>query len=211
MLHEIETTSSLGQVRLMKNITGAIVAIILTTITMHMMVHLSLTQYSSLPVLIAFLLSASSTLIQIGPVSEMITSVVVYLPIWLIAGLALGPLSEPGWNTVRSSIWLGTILAIVATSSILFTTPSFWNQPDRNLQLLFIFTTSLLLAQSSLLTAIPVAIVLKQARTHADPPIPEKIETICSCGAVYRSRPLICSACGKPLGDLSEITPIDHA
>ncbi|MHA1772191.1 MAG: hypothetical protein ACTSYL_01170 [Candidatus Thorarchaeota archaeon] len=195
----------------MKNLMGAIGAIVLATITLHMMVHLSLTQYSGLPPLIAFLLSASSTLIGISPISEIASVIVAYLPVWLIAGLALGPLSEPGWNTVRSSIWFGTILAIIATSSILFTTPSFWYQPDRNLQLLVIFTTSLLLAQITLLTAIPLAIILKQARTHADPPIPEKIETVCSCGVVYKSRPLICSACGKPLGNHSETIPIDHA
>jgi hypothetical protein len=28
-------------------------------------------------------------------------------------------------------------------------------------------------------------------------PIPEKIETICECGAMFKSIPMMCSECGK--------------
>jgi hypothetical protein len=28
---------------------------------------------------------------------------------------------------------------------------------------------------------------------------PEKIETVCECGAVFKSRPMLCSECGRQL------------
>jgi hypothetical protein len=84
----------------------------------------------------------------------------------------------------------------------LFGDPAYWDitlNPLRNYDLLYQFTTSLVTSLMALLSAIPMTIVIDRARQTAEPPIPDKIETRCECGAVFRSNPLICSECGAIL------------
>ena len=146
-----------------------------------------------------FLLDGSTALQSalFGPIT--LTQIILYIASWLIIGVIIGPFSRPGWNTVRSMLWVGLIHAFFALISLLLLNPEFWSSASRNFDLLSQFTTSLILATLSLPSAIPMAILAERLGRQAEPPIPLKIETICECGAVFKSNPLICSECGRTL------------
>jgi hypothetical protein len=115
---------------------------------------------------------------------------------WLIVGAVAGPFSEPGWNLLRSSFWSGvivTLAAIVAGGAV------FWVSADRNITIALLFFGSAISAQLSLLSATPIAYLLKTLTRKKERPVPTLIETVCECGARFRSNPLICSECGRRL------------
>ncbi|MFX1483821.1 MAG: hypothetical protein ACFFCP_11615 [Promethearchaeota archaeon] len=127
-----------------------------------------------------------------------------YIVIWIIIGMIVGPFSKAGWNTVRSAVWVGLIVAITALASELLINPGFWNlemNPDRNLELFSRFAYSLITSLLALPSALSSAYVINRLQQEAEAPIPSKIETVCECGAVYKSRPLLCSECGRKLSD----------
>jgi hypothetical protein len=127
---------------------------------------------------------------------------VLYLITWLIIGLVIALFSRKGWNTVRTAVWVGISLAIMALIGQLFENPAYWDitlNPLRNYDLLYQFSVSLITSLLTLLSAVPLTIAVNRARQTGELPIPEKIETRCNCGAVFKSNPLICSECGATL------------
>ncbi len=146
-----------------------------------------------------FLLDGSTALQSalLGPITPL--HIVLYISSWLVIGAIIGPFSRPGWNTVRSMLWVGLIHAIFALVSLLLLNPEFWGSANRNFDLLSQFSASLILATISLPSAIPIAMLTERLGRQAEPPIPLKIETICECGAIFKSNPLICSECGRTL------------
>ena len=100
---------------------------------------------------------------------------------------------------MRSTIWVGIFVGCLSLVSILLTDPGYWESATRNIDLVYLFATSLLVSLLSLPSAHPLSIVIERARRQKEPPIPEKIETHCQCGAVFKSNPLICSECGTVL------------
>jgi hypothetical protein len=127
---------------------------------------------------------------------------VLYLATWLLIGLVIAPFSRKGWNTVRTAVWVGVTLAIMALIGQLFENPTYWDitlNPLRNYDLIYQFSISLVTSLLTLLSAIPLTIAIDRARQTGELPIPEKIETRCNCGAVFKSSPLICSECGAIL------------
>lgn len=121
-----------------------------------------------------------------------------YVVAWLIIGLAIAPFSKPNWNALRSALWVGLFIALLATGSILITNPSFWYSPSRNMDLITLFTSSLIASPLSLLSCIPISLSAAWLTSGEATP-PEKIETVCECGAVFKSRPVFCSECGRQL------------
>jgi hypothetical protein len=127
---------------------------------------------------------------------------VLYLVTWLLIGLVIAPFSRKGWNTVRTAVWVGVTLAIMALVGQLFENPTYWDitlNPLRNYDLIYQFSISIVTSLLTLLSAIPLTMVIDKARQTGELPIPEKIETRCNCGAVFKSNPLICSECGATL------------
>jgi hypothetical protein len=125
-----------------------------------------------------------------------------YLVTWLVIGIIIAPFSRKGWNTARTAVWGGVALAILALIAQLFGDPAYWDTTLnllRNYDLLYQFAISLVTSLMTLLSAIPLTIVIDRARQTAEPPISDKIETRCDCGAVFKSNPLICSECGAIL------------
>jgi hypothetical protein len=121
---------------------------------------------------------------------------------WLIIGVVIAPFSRKGWNLLRSALWVGIFLTVLALVFQLVEDPAFWDinlNPTRNYDLLFQFGTSIVVSLFALPSAIPITISIERARRKGESPIPEKIETICECGAVFKSNPLICSECGRTL------------
>ncbi|MDH4212900.1 MAG: hypothetical protein OEV85_03170 [Candidatus Thorarchaeota archaeon] len=121
---------------------------------------------------------------------------------WLIIGIVIAPFSRKGWNLLRSTLWVAVFLTIFALIFQVLENPSFWDvnlNPTRNYDLIFQFATSIVVSLFALPSAIPITITIERARQTGEQPIPEKIETICECGAIFKSNPIICSECGRIL------------
>lgn len=130
------------------------------------------------------------------------TLLIPILASWLIVGVAIAPFSRKGWNLLRSTIWVGVFLTIFALMFQILDNPSFWDvnlNPTRNYDLLFQFVMSIIASLFTLPSAIPITLIIEKTQQTKDPPIPDRIETKCECGAVYKSKPLICSECGRIL------------
>ncbi len=128
-----------------------------------------------------------------------ITKMPAYLITWIIIGIIITPFSKKGWNLVRSALWIGVFQGVLALVSILLINPELWTAPTRNLDLLYMFSASLFISLFSLISAFPLSMIIDHIRKQNEPAIPEKIETRCQCGAVFKSNPLICSECGMIL------------
>ena len=124
-----------------------------------------------------------------------------YILVWLIMGLVIAPFSKSGWNAVRTAVWTGVWISIWALTSILLLNPAFWSDASRNWTLLLLFTSTIVAANITLLSAYPITRLIKMAHRERELPIPEKIETICECGAVFKSKPLVCSECGRTFSE----------
>ncbi|NWF96151.1 MAG: hypothetical protein HXY34_08405 [Candidatus Thorarchaeota archaeon] len=127
------------------------------------------------------------------------TTTFAYLVVWAVTGALMGLFSRPGWNTCRTTLWMGFFAALFATVSRLLVDPAFWTSSGRNLELLLTFVTFSMITQIGLIGALPVSTLLSRLMLGHDAPLPTKIETVCTCGAVFRSIPILCSECGRTL------------
>jgi len=188
----------------MRNFVGGLVAVVIGSGVIVILLGLAQPAYPDPFNMIWFLLAGSSALQStlFNPLTPML--VVLYIVSWVIIGLVIGPFSKPGWNTVRSALWVGLIHAVLALMSLLFLDSEFWDSASRNFDLLSQFVMSLILSVLTLPSALPIAMIVDRLGRQAEPLIPSKIETICECGAVFKSNPLICSECGRTLNSSSE-------
>ena len=191
----------------MRNFVGGLLAVFIGSVVIVLLLGVSNPVYPEPFNMIWFLLSGSSTFqTALGdPLTPMLLT--LFILSWIVIGLVIGPFSKPGWNTIRAAIWVGLILAILALASELLLNPEFWSleiNPDRNLDLISLFASSLILSLLTLPSAIPTAMIVERLGRQAERPIPSVIETICECGAVFKSNPMICSECGKMLNPKSE-------
>jgi hypothetical protein len=183
----------------MRNFIGGLLAVIAGSIVIVVLLGLTRPVYPE-PFNVIWLLLAGSSALQSTLMGSLTPLVVIfYLLSWIVIGLIIGPFSKPGWNTVRSALWVGLIHALFSLISKLFLTPGFWESTSRNLDLLSMFTTSLILSTLALPSAIPTAMLIERLGREAELPIPSKIETVCECGAIFKSNPMVCSECGKML------------
>jgi hypothetical protein len=145
------------------------------------------------PILVGGDLLHSLALLQANPI--------IMISIWVVVGVIISPFSTSRWNTIRTSMWMGVIVALTTISSSLLQDPSIWmgDMDARNVFLVSEFAVSLLLAQLSLFSAVPLSEVITNRRKEQDPPIPEEIRTVCECGAVFKSKPVLCAYCGREL------------
>jgi len=132
------------------------------------------------------------------------------LIIWIAIGVVISPFSRSEMNAIRTCLWLGVMIASLAVASVLLTDSGFWTSPDRNITLLLIYLSTVIVAFLPLITAVPIALVVKKIRKEEEIIPPSKIETVCECGAVFRSIPLICAECGRKLVQ-SPTLPTDSA
>ncbi|TXT57668.1 MAG: conserved membrane protein of unknown function [Candidatus Thorarchaeota archaeon] len=125
----------------------------------------------------------------------------VYFIIWIMIGGISGIVSSSKWNTFRTAVWTGVVIAIFSLMSTLLQNPSFWtgNQTERNVAILLQFIQAISISQISVISAAPTVIIKKKIREDTEREAPSSIETICDCGAVFKSNPIICSECGKVL------------
>ena len=188
----------------MRNVLSGLVAVAVGSTVITLMLGLSQPLYPEPFTSIWFFLLGSSTLQSTLSVLLDSNVVFTYLVAWVLIGLIIGPFSRVGWNTVRSTLWVGLIHAIFALSSLLLLDPSFWDvtiNPARNIDLLYQFATSSIVALFALPSALLSAMIINRLRRQIDTPIPTKIETVCKCGAVFKSKPILCSECGTRFSD----------
>ena len=183
----------------MKNFVGGFVAAIIGSLSITILFRLPQPTYPEPFNSVWYILTGSSALQKtlFNPASPF--TVLLYVVSWILIGLIIGLFSKPGWNTVRSAIWVGLILAIFALVSLLLLNPDFWSSPSRNIGLLYQFSASLILSMLSLFSGIPTAMFVERFGIESEPPVPSKIETVCECGAVFKSKPMMCSECGRIL------------
>jgi hypothetical protein len=183
----------------MRNFVGGLLGVVVGSTSIVIFQGLSQPTYPEPFNIIWFILVGSSVLQStlFNPIP--LVSLILYVLSWIIIGIVIGPFSKPGWNTVRSAIWVGLIHAIFALISLLFLDPEFWSSASRNFDLLSQFATSLILSILTLPSALPIAMIVDRINRKAEPPIPTRIETVCECGAIFKSNPMICSECGRRL------------
>lgn len=120
---------------------------------------------------------------------------------WMLLGVVSGVFSNSPWNSVRTAAWIGTFLSLLSVANILSSSPEFWASPDRNFALLLIFASSIIVSLLTVPPAVLVISVKKHLLREQERPPPSKIESVCpTCGAVFKSVPLLCSECGAAIG-----------
>ncbi len=118
---------------------------------------------------------------------------------WLIVGIVIAVFSKSISNSIRTTLWTAVTIFILFIAGVFIQNPSFWQSTDRNFFLLFWFMRSILTSMITFASSIPLLFVKRHVSKEKEILPPTKIETICSCGAVYKSKPLICAECGRYL------------
>lgn len=186
----------------MRNLLGGLIAIVIGSISIVALHNIQNPIFSWPFSSVWFILSGSSAL---NATFENILDselIIGYFVVWIIIGLIIAPFSKKGWNTLRTTLWAGFILGIFSLANLLLENPDFWTSPTRNLELVYHFLTSIFVSLLAIPSAIPTTIAKERLMRQAEDPIPDKIETTCECGAVFKSNPLICSECGRQLREL---------
>ena len=183
----------------MRNSLGGLIGILIGSVTIVLLLSIPDPVYSWPYSSVWFILSGSSALKSSidGFLNQ--SSILYYIFTWLIIGFVIAPFSKKGWNTLRTALWGGLFLGILSLATIMLSNPDFWTSPTRNIDLFYHFVISILITLCTLPSAIPSSIVIDRMNRQSDAPIPEKIETKCECGAIFKSNPLICSECGRQL------------
>jgi len=98
-------------------------------------------------------------------------------------------------------------ISVFAIASTFLLEPSLWtgDRDARNIYLVLQFAGGIACSLLSLVSSIPLTTLLQKARREADVPPPIKIETVCQCGAVFKSAPLMCAECGRSLRKEPEV------
>ncbi|MHA2140981.1 MAG: hypothetical protein ACXADC_17235 [Candidatus Thorarchaeota archaeon] len=185
----------------MRNLLGGLLGTVLGSYILVLILNLSQPAYPQEVTAIWMLLAGSYNLSQSFVALLNPLTVVSYLIVWLAIGLITGLFSKSGWNAARTAVWTGVWICILAITSVLLIDPTFWSDPDRNWSLLLLFASTIVAANLTLLSAYPITRVMKMLRQEKELPIPEGIQTKCECGAVFKSKPMICSECGRILAE----------
>ncbi|MFW9887324.1 MAG: hypothetical protein ACFFER_04035 [Candidatus Thorarchaeota archaeon] len=183
----------------MRNMLGGLLAAMIGSWLLVFILNLSQPAYPQELIFLWNLLAGSQYLSDTYTFLSDPSTLVSYLLVWLIMGLILAPFSKSGWNSVRTAIWTGVWISICAVTSILLLNPAFWSNPGRNWSLLILFTSTIMTASITLLSAYPAIRIIRLAFRERELPIPERIEARCQCGAVFKSKPMVCSECGRTL------------
>jgi hypothetical protein len=183
----------------MKNLIGAILGVLIGGTLLVFVLGASDPGYMAPYDTIWFLFYGSHLLATSFNGLLQLATLPAYAIAWIVIGAVSSIFSQKGWNTVRTAVWIGIIQGVFALGHILLTDSSFWGGPNRNLSLIILFASSVLVALLIMPTAYPLTVLKERLLLEADEPVPEKIESTCVCGAVFKSNPLICSECGRTL------------
>ena len=190
----------------MRNFLGGLIgAVVGSTITVYFL-GISSPNYPESFTSIWFFLVGSEILKSTNQYIPPTHSTLIIICTWLIIGVILSFFSESTWNGIRTTIWTGAVIAIFSLISILLLDPVFWVSESRNWDLVIHFSESILYSLFSLITTAPLVFIRIKIQRKKEIAPPERIETICECGAVFKSKPMLCSVCGKTLAESNEIS-----
>jgi hypothetical protein len=190
----------------MRNLFGAIIGFLVGTLLVVYFVSLSPNVYPQPFDVIWFLLDGAHQLELTYSSFFTPGQGIVVLGIWIIIGAISSPFSKNETNTVRTSFWIGIIVGTFSVASLLLNDPGLWDSPERNLVLILDYIQAILSSFVSLISAIPLVWIRKKFLREKDLVPPTKIETVCECGAVFKSKPMICAECGQSLVDSTSLS-----
>lgn len=187
----------------MRNFLGALVGALMGTSLIVAITGLAPPSYPAPLDLVWFVLAGSESLLLSVLDAVDPTSMLVGTMVWIAMGVIAGLVATSRWNVLRSVLWMGVLVAVLGLVSLFAISPDLWfqDQAVRNTVILYRFVTTLLLSLVSVLGALPVAMAITTIRKKSLALPPGKIETICECGAIFKSKPLMCSECGRFLSD----------
>ena len=185
----------------MRNIFGGLVGTLVGSSMIVILLVLPPTEYPPPFGLFWMIFSGSDSLLASATGLLSSTTWISYIMAWIAIGLVTAPFAKSEWNAVRTALWVGVFISVFAVSSTFLLDPSFWtvDRDARNIYLVLQFASGILHSLLSLVISIPLAALLQKARRESDAPPPIKIETVCLCGAVFKSAPLMCAECGRTL------------
>ncbi|MHA1907444.1 MAG: hypothetical protein ACW98Y_09140 [Candidatus Thorarchaeota archaeon] len=188
-----------NEVSTMRNLLGGAIGALVGTSLVCYLAALSPNVYPDLFGIIWFLLDGARFLESTLEVILTNGQVIEVLTVWLLIGIFISPFSKTEANTVRTVIWLGVILGSFSVASVLLMDPTFWGSQERNVSLLVLYIRIIITSLLPLFSAIPLVWLGKKLRKNKEVVAPDKIETTCLCGAVFKSKPMICAECGRTL------------
>ncbi|NOR38886.1 MAG: hypothetical protein GQ580_04785 [Candidatus Thorarchaeota archaeon] len=191
----------------MRNIFGGLVGALVGSSMIAILLALPPTEYPSQFGLFWIIFSGSDSLLASAAGLLSSTTWMLYVMAWIAIGLVTAPFAKSEWNAMRTALWVGVFISAFAVSSTFLLDPSFWtiDRDARNIYLVLQFASGIAHSLLSLISSIPLATLLQKARRESDAPPPIKIETVCQCGAVFKSAPLMCAECGRSLRNESEV------
>ena len=181
----------------MRNLLGGILGAVSGSILIVYLTAVPPTTFPNPFNYIWFLLAGSGILAR--TIEELADTGIPLLITWLMIGIIAGLFSTSKWNTIRTITWVGVSLATFSLISTILLDSTFWISETRNITLLIHYVSTIVIAMVSLISSVPLAIIISKLKLQKDDPIPTSIETQCECGAVFKSRPMLCSECGKTL------------
>lgn len=185
----------------MRNLMGAITSVLLGSYLAVALMQVSVPEYPSPFDTIGFLIAGGATLNSAISVILNSNVIITYISIWFIAGIIAGIFSVSEGNTIRTALWIGGIIGVLSVLSAFLQNPSMWfgDMVERNSFLLAQFIQAIPTALLSVPTAVLVAHIKGKLLTETEPEPPKQIRTVCECGAIYKSKPMLCAECGRVL------------
>jgi hypothetical protein len=193
----------------MKNLVGGIVCAIVGSGAIALLVSSQQYSWPGLIPQMAAILKGAFLLAVYGNLGIELYAI-QFIVAWCIVGALAAGFSDSKANSVRTLMWTGVVISILVIAGVMIQNPGFWQSSDRNIVLLLIFIRCIAISMFALVTAVPISHALEISRRVGEAEPPEKIETVCECGAVYKSNPMICAECGRTLRQASSL-PGDSA
>ncbi len=188
----------------MKNLIGGIVCAIVGTEVIALLVNSQQYSWSGIIPQFATILEGAFLLAIYGKLGLEFYAI-QFITAWCIIGVVAAGFSDSKANSIRTLMWNGVAISLLVISGIMIQGPGFWQSSDRNLTILLSFVRCVAISLLALVTAVPISHALEISRRAGEAEAPEKIETVCECGAVYKSNPMICAECGRRLRPLSTL------
>ncbi len=189
----------------MKNLIGGVIGALVACVVISFMSGIPLSTYPDPFNQIGFILDGPPLLETAYFSFFNARSLVNLLIVIVFSGIVLVLFSKNQGSVVRTILWMGASLGSIHVASVLLMNPAFWTSADRNFALLMIYIQNILISIPTIVASVPL-MRFKAWLNRGEVLIPPKIETICECGAVFKSRPMICSECGKTLDYLSTLS-----
>jgi len=188
----------------MKNLIGGIVCAILGTEIVALLVNSQQYSWPGITPQLATILEGAFLLAIYGKLGLEFYAV-QFIIAWCIIGAIAAGFSDSKANSIRTLMWNGVAISLLVISGVMIQDPAFWQSTARNLTILLDFVRCVTVSLFALVTAVPISHALEIRRRVGEAEAPEKIETVCVCGAVYKSNPMICAECGRKLRQLSAL------